>query len=257
MCELFGLTANKKINTNEWLKKFFSHSDKHPNGWGIALFDGSNVSIEKEPVKATNSYYLKNRLNETIETYSMFAHIRQATIGDDTYSNSHPFVAFDNSGRAWTLIHNGTIFEAPVLSGFRHFQKGSTDSERIILYIIEQVNKNLSNNSDFYKGEKRFHLIEDIIKELSPENKLNLLIHDGEYIYVHKNAANTLYVKENSGVCLFSTQPLDQYNWTEVAQNTLLVYKDGNLVYTGTSHNHSYIEDPEKMKLLFMEYSHL
>ncbi len=257
MCEIFGLTANKKLNTNKWLKEFFSHSDNHPNGWGIALFDGSNVSIEKEPKKASTSHYLKSRLEETIETYSLFAHIRLATIGDDSYSNSHPFVAFDNSGRAWTLVHNGTIFEAPILNGFHHFQKGSTDSERILLYIVDQVNKQLSNNPDFYKGERRFHLVENIVKELAPENKLNLLIYDGEYMYVHKNAAHTLYKNESSGACLFSTQKLSNYNWTEVADNTLLVYKDGSLVYTGTAHEHTYIEDPEKLKIIFMEYSHL
>jgi len=257
MCELFGITAIKKVNITGLLNEFFSHSDAHPNGWGLAVFDDRNVIVEKEPLKASKSHYLKSRLHDTIETSGLFAHIRKATIGGDSYSNTHPFVATDNSGRTWTLVHNGTIFDAPVLSGYRHYQKGTTDSERILLYIVDQVNRHIAEKSDVFDDDARFHLIEKIIKELSPENKLNLLIYDGEHMYVHKNAAGTLYIKEQSGVTIFSTRPLCGTNWNEVPQNKLLVYKEGSTVYSGTPHKHSYIEDPERIKLLFMEYSHL
>ena len=257
MCELFGITANRKVNINRWLDTFFSHAENHPNGWGLAFFDDGNVLVEKEPLQASKSYYLKSRLKEKIETSSFLAHIRRATIGDDSYSNSHPFVATDNRGRTWTLIHNGTIFDAPELSFYRHYQKGSTDSERILLYLIDNINK--LNDQNPNAGQKeRFALVEKITKELSPENKLNLIIYDNEYLYVHKNAAGTLYVNEQPGVAMFSTLPLDTTDiWNEVLQNTLLVYKEGSVVYTGAPHNYSYIEDPEKIKLIFMEYSQL
>ncbi|MCR5836278.1 MAG: class II glutamine amidotransferase [Lachnospiraceae bacterium] len=257
MCELFGITANKKVNITRLLNEFFSHSDAHPNGWGFAIFDGKNISVEKEPLKAMKSHYLKSRLQDTIETSGLFAHIRKATIGGDSYSNTHPFIATDKSGRTWTLVHNGTIFDAPVLSGYRHYQKGTTDSERILLYVIDQVNQHISEESVVFNDTARFHLIENIIKELSPVNKLNLLIYDGEYLYVHKNAAGTLFIKEQSGVTMFSTRPLCDTNWSEVPQNKVLVYKEGSTVYSGTPHEHSYIEDPERIKLLFMEYSQL
>ncbi|MBR3645835.1 MAG: class II glutamine amidotransferase [Lachnospiraceae bacterium] len=258
MCELFGITANRKVNINRLLDVFFSHAEAHPNGWGLAFFDEGNVLVEKEPLQASKSYYLKCRLKENIETARFVAHIRRATIGDDSYSNSHPFVATDNSGRIWTLIHNGTIFEAPDLSVYRHYQKGSTDSERILLYLIEQVNRQLTVNHNVDNDEQRFILVENILKQLSYENKLNLIIFDGEYMYVHKNAAGTLYIKELPGVAIFSTQPLENNDsWHEVFQNKLLVYKDGSLVYSGKPHEYSYVEDPEKIKLLFLEYSQL
>ena len=50
MCELFGVTADKKINVNAYLQSFFRHSKVQPDGWGLALFDDNNISIEKEPV---------------------------------------------------------------------------------------------------------------------------------------------------------------------------------------------------------------
>ena len=67
------------------------------------------------------------------------AHIRLATIGDVDYENCHPFVKRDCGGRVWTLIHNGTIFNCPLLDGYVHRQEGSTDSERIFLYLIDCI----------------------------------------------------------------------------------------------------------------------
>ena len=55
MCELFGLTGPDEIVVNEYLETFASHSVDHPNGWGIALFCGKEVNIEKEPVAAYRS----------------------------------------------------------------------------------------------------------------------------------------------------------------------------------------------------------
>ena len=66
MCEMFGVTANRRVKINDLLKRFFSHSDEHRNGWGMAFLDDDSVSIEKEPVKANESLYLKNRLTGRI-----------------------------------------------------------------------------------------------------------------------------------------------------------------------------------------------
>ena len=41
MCELLGISSEKEELVNEYLKTFYSHSDKHPHGWGLAyLYDG-------------------------------------------------------------------------------------------------------------------------------------------------------------------------------------------------------------------------
>ena len=91
MCELFGVTANRKIKINDLLSRFFEHSVEHRNGWGLAFLDHNSVSIEKEPIRASDSLYLKNRLTGRIETSRCMAHIRKATMGDVSFSNTHPF----------------------------------------------------------------------------------------------------------------------------------------------------------------------
>ena len=47
MCELFGVSSGRRIEVNDLLKEFFSHSVRHPNGWGMAMFYENSVSLEK------------------------------------------------------------------------------------------------------------------------------------------------------------------------------------------------------------------
>ena len=93
--------------------------------------------------------------------------------------------------------------------------------------------------------------------KLAPENKLNLLITDGEYLYVHKNEVKTLYRKRSECSYIFATVPLDDDNWEEVPGNRLFVYKDGINIYEGEPHVHTYHHSEEKMKMIFMEYASL
>ena len=257
MCELLAVSSGRKIKVNTLLKTFFDRSDEHPNGWGLAILDGNNVSLEREPVKAKNSLYLKNRLSANIVTSNLLAHIRKATVGDVDYENTHPFVTKDESGRTWVLMHNGTIFDSPVISAYQYRQIGSTDSERVLLYLVDQVNKKILDDMNFFDVNERFKTVESVIARLSPENKLNLVIHDGEYLYVHKNDVGTLFMKEVPGGVIFATYPLDNEDWTEAPDNQLLVYKDGECVYKGHKHSYTYEENEEQTKLLYLGFSGL
>lgn len=99
------------------------------------------VQIEKEPVQATKSNYLKERLSVPIQVKNAFAHIRYATIGNVEYKNCHPYTKKDRNGRSWTLVHNGTIFHYQPLDRYVRLQNGDTDSERILLYLVDLVNQ--------------------------------------------------------------------------------------------------------------------
>ena len=257
MCELLALSANRKIKMNKLLNAFFDRSNEHPNGWGLAVFDGNHVSIEREPVKARNSLYLRNRLSSVVLATDLLAHIRKATVGQVEYENTHPFTAKDVSGRTWTLIHNGTIFESPVISAYQYKQPGTTDSERILLYLVDQINKKIIDDMNFFDVNERFKTVEAVIEKLAPENKLNLIIHDGEYLYVHKNDPGTLYQKVFSGGEIFATHPLDDGEWTEFDDNRLEVYKKGQCVYRGRKHSFTYVEKEENIKLLYLGFSGL
>ena len=257
MCELFGITGTKEITANAYLKEFFSHSRKHPNGWGIAVFQGNEVRLEKEPIEASKSLYLKERLRRPLIVENMFAHIRFATRGQMEYCNSHPFVEKDRTGRTWTLIHNGTIFHCPAFNPYVFTQSGQTDSERILLYVIDEINKQTEVNGGMLNSSQRFSVIDRIQQEITPQNKVNLLLYDGELMYVHINYKDSLYKKQDGNSLILSTQPLDRGAWEPIPLNCPEGYCNGQLLYTGTNHGNEYFEKPEDMKHLFLDYSGL
>lgn len=234
MCELFGINSKRKIEINSYLKTFYSHSEKHYSGWGLACIYGESVSLEKEAMKAESSFYLRQRLAHPILIDNAIAHIRLATVGLMAYENCHPFVKHDNMNRCWTLAHNGTIFDFPELDYYKAVQEGTTDSERILYFIIDKINelqKTLGRKANF---EERFQLLDNLLFTLSHKNKINLLIWDGEVMYVHYNYSDTMYVKEIDGGRIFSTHPLeDDGSWEKEEFLRLLAYKDGHLVAKG------------------------
>lgn len=257
MCELFGVNGRKKIKVNSYLQEFFSHSFKHNQGWGMALFYGPAVSLEKEALGANQSYYLKSRLSHDIVIDNMIAHIRLASIGQMNYENTHPFVKHDNHGRSWTLAHNGTIFDFAQLDAYRQEQEGQTDSERILYYLIDHINRRQDELGHTLTPIERFSLLETLIAELSVHNKLNLLIWDGEFMYVHTNYRDTLYMKSSGVGLLFATQPLDPEPWQPVPFLTLQVYRLGQNVFSGTKLSQEYFDPEKDFEYKNVDYSNL
>lgn len=239
------------------LREFFSHSNKHPNGWGIANFYEGSVAIEKEPIQASKSAYLKERLSHKMDISTLLAHIRLATIGNIEYGNSHPFIQQDASGRKWVLIHNGTIFDYPALSPYQYQQRGATDSERILLYLVDQINLKQKAMGRSLKTVERFELLDPLIADMAQGNKLNLIIYDGEWMYIHTNYANSLYVCEDGKTAIFCTVPLKKGDWAPVPFTTLCAYQDGQRIFQGHSHGHEYIENERDMQYLFSVFANL
>ena len=240
MCQLFGVNSSKRILVNQYLKEFFSHSTKHPHGWGLATFYGDAVNLEKEPLPAWQSTYLKSRLQFPFEADNLIAHIRQASQGGLAYENCHPFVLRDDSGRTWTLAHNGTLFEPNCLAQYQALQLGSTDSERILYHILHQMNYYQYQSDHPLSAEERFATIDRLIPALSDGNKLNLLLYDGEMMFVHTNRRETLHYKQDGPATLFATVPLDDDDWEALPMMQLLAFREGRLLFEGTPHSFEY-----------------
>lgn len=244
MCELFGITSVKKIEVNDLLQEFFLHSNEHPHGWGMATFFSNYVSLEKEPIKASDSNYLKERLKCPLQVYDMIAHIRYATRGELSYPNCHPFIKRDNFGRCWTLAHNGTIFEDEKIEPYKGQQEGETDSERILFYFIDQINQKQIQKGRALKDNERFELLEELIHGLTPSNKVNLLFYDGEYMYAYTNYAHSLHRKVLENGVIISTKPLEEEGWEPLPFAKLLVYLKGNQIFQGKLVGSEYICNP-------------
>ena len=257
MCEIFGFSASGPHSVTPELKEFFSHSNRHPDGWGLVIFDGADTNVEKEPLPAYRSEYLRARLQEPIRTKTMLAHIRLATIGAVTRANTHPYTERDCTGRQWTLIHNGTIFDFPRLGKYGILQKGNTDSERILLYILDEIQKETARKQEALDAHERFDVLDRIVYDMSEGNKLNLLIYDGELMYCHYNAEGTLYCHRENDLTMIATTPVSEKNWEPFPFTTLMAFKDGKQVIEGTDHGHKFTENKAAMDQLLMTYSEL
>lgn len=261
MCKIFGVSAAERVRLNEALREFFSQSNENPHGWGLACAEGADVVAEKEPLQASKSNYLRERLSVPVEAKTAFAHIRYATIGNVEYANCHPFVARDARGRPWTLVHNGTIFDCAELNRFSREQIGDTDSERILLFLVDTVNREEERLGRAASAEERFLLFDAAVAAMAPGNKLNLLLYDGELCYAHTNYADSLHVREEDGRVFFSTSPLrfgdGNDEWRPLPFMTPLAYRDGRLAFTGTPHAFEYMDDAEKLKYLYGVFSGL
>lgn len=257
MCELFGISAEKNFRVNELLDTFYSHSIEHKDGWGLAVFRGRGVSLEKEAVRAVDSSYLHQRLGKEISAANLLAHIRKATIGRMEYANCHPFIWDDGSGRTWTLIHNGTIFNGEVLAGYGKRQEGTTDSERVLLHIVDVMDRAFKEKGREPDFAERFALLDSVFTELSDGNKLIVLLYDGEYMYVHTNREGSLVEHREEGKRIFATRPVLLGGWDPLPMNRLLAYREGRLIREGTVHGHTFRDEEHDMTSLYSAFSEL
>ena len=140
------------------------------------------------------------------------------------------------------LMHNGTVFNYPGLEKYQEIQKGSTDSERILLFIIDKVNEFEKSKNALLTTEERFNLITDIISDLSRENKINIMICDGELTYVHTNLKDSLHsLRTDNGLILTSCPLNDDKNWKTVDINKIYGLKDGKIILESKNHGNEFI----------------
>ncbi|MDR0885418.1 MAG: class II glutamine amidotransferase [Clostridiales Family XIII bacterium] len=271
MCQLFAVTASEQIQINTELSTFIEGSHIHKHGWGSAVIDDSgHVHIKRETIPAYESAYLRHLLERPVMTKNAMYHIRYATVGSIDANNTHPITELDMTGRQWTMIHNGTMFNCDILNDYFHTQTGSTDTERMLLYIVDEMNKQHMHSHEPLDFEERFDLISQLLARLSNRNKVNVILSDSEYIYVHGNSiggskalgeiASKDYIYElaESGKQIFATIPLSEDSrWQPVPINTVRAYKDGELIKTAKPHDNEYIESEEDLRYLYSGFSDL
>lgn len=241
MCELYAINSRRPVRANDHLQLFFLDSVHHPHGWGLAWREGGRVLLHKEELRALDSNYLGYLLDEPIRSSHVVAHIRNATIGSLSYNNTHPFRRTDLGGRRWIVAHNGTILNDRLTSGYRAFAAGDTDSEQIVIYLIDALDDVAERKGAPLDFGERFVVLSHAIEELSQENKLNLVLDDGEFTYVHTNTVEpTLYVRTTNTTAYFCTRPLDDgRTWQPLPRNRLTAYRDGRPERMGARHEHS------------------
>ncbi|MFT5430271.1 MAG: putative glutamine amidotransferase, partial [Myxococcota bacterium] len=107
MCRLFGFRSVIPSQVHSSLASAENalgvQSTKHPDGWGVAYYVGGAPHVIKSYEPAHESR-LFERVSGIVASETVLAHVRQATVGERTVLNSHPF----QYGR-WIMAHNGDV----------------------------------------------------------------------------------------------------------------------------------------------------
>ena len=239
MCMLLGFSGQIQYDIGKLVSSFFGNSIKHPHGWGMGVYDNNELTLVKQATAAYKSEYAKN-ISAYVPGRLAIAHIRYATVGRKAYLNTHPFVQ-DINGTEWLFAHNGSI-NSNILNGIS--SSGETDSEKILIHLSNRL-KNANKTMDITNINTKISCMESVIMELSPYGKLNFLISDGEYLYIHSNYKDSLYCYKSKEFACFCTNPLDvlyKNQWENIQLNTLFVYRNGEEIYQGKAHENEYIK---------------
>lgn len=256
MCELLAIDSNNPVRANEYLREFYSHSVKHPHGWGLSWRDGSpfdedSVTLIREAKRAIDSEKLPHLLERPIEERQLLAHIRYATGTKMAERNCHPFRETDVTGRQWTMIHNGILFNERLTSSYDATTEGDTDSERMAAFLLDVMDEAFMRGAkpDF---DSRFAVLASALAQLANRNRINVILNDGEYTYVHTNTSKTTlnyraFDDSRGGkATIVSTQPLgsedERSEWRPVPPNRLIALHHGRLARTSAPHGYKFCE---------------
>ncbi|MEZ4272183.1 MAG: class II glutamine amidotransferase [Myxococcota bacterium] len=199
MCRLFGFRSSVLSGIHSSLvaaeNALARQSVRHPDGWGVAYYNGGFPHIIRNDKQALDDGLFKE-VSAVLSTRTLLAHIRQATVGKVGILNCHPF-----QHGPWTFAHNGQIANFGTDEDLRHrlheavdgrFHPqilGTTDSEVCFYLFLSRLARRVE---DIYHEGIRAEVTMDALKEtvemileMAPEpdprepNRLTFLLTNG------------------------------------------------------------------------------
>ncbi|MFY7992519.1 MAG: class II glutamine amidotransferase [Bacteriovoracaceae bacterium] len=150
MCRIFGFRSVLLSKVHSSLvsaeNALMGQSRRHPDGWGLAYYIAETPHIVKSTNTAETDELFK-KISGIVSSQTVLAHIRKATHGKLSLTNTHPF----QYGK-WTFAHNGNIkqFEAikeQMLSfispNLSPYYLGETDSELFFYFLLTYLEKEM------------------------------------------------------------------------------------------------------------------
>lgn len=113
-------------------------------GWGVGFFQAGEVLHKKRP-RIDERELDWHELANNVQTDCALIHVREATVGDHSAENTHPFRL-----RSWLFAHHGTIDRAAELRGdlvasmpdfLQRNIRGTTDSEIFFHMVMRYLHE--------------------------------------------------------------------------------------------------------------------
>ena len=147
MCRVLGFRSAFPSPMHESLLRARNaltvQSREHPDGWGIAWYEGAPLPHLRHGTGAAFSDGAFEEAARLVSSDTVVAHVRKASCGEVRPENCHPF-----RYGPWSFAHNGDIagfeglreaIDASLPDDLRAHLRGDTDSERCFLLFLDAL----------------------------------------------------------------------------------------------------------------------
>jgi glutamine amidotransferase len=231
------------------------------DGWGIGSYEDGRAVIHKCDAAAFEDRHFGETAG-TVNSPTVLAHARKATVGRTGSANTHPF-----SYGVWSFAHNGTLtafdrvaprLEEEAGGALMCSRRGTTDSELIFLWLLRRMTRGgIKADVTCRDPEALRGLLAESVLLLAARSqeagaaeraKLNLLLTDGVTL-VASRWGNSLFRLRRDGVrdceicglphveknavdsrgadgyraSMVASEPITQEMWEEVPERSVVV----------------------------------
>jgi glutamine amidotransferase len=244
------------------LKAFAAHGGPGGpvDGWGVAYHDGRDARIYREPEPARESKWLTFVEGQQVPSTLQISHIRHATQGAVSLSNTQPF-ARELGGRVHLFAHNGRLPGLIAENRSARFNPlGDTDSEIAFIILLERL-------ADAWIGSSvpslatRMAIFGRFASDMRRLGPANFLYTDGDALFVHGHrrtrvdgsiAAPGLWrlhrhcpvdadsvhgpgisierTKGPQDILLFASVPLTEETWLPLEEGETFAVRNGSII---------------------------
>jgi glutamine amidotransferase len=236
MCRLLGVITSRprafSLCLTDAPRSLRFLSCEHPDGWGIAVYNGNGWTLHKHAAEAQRDPIF-GKVAKAAEGEVLIAHVRKGTVGAITTENTHPF----RSGR-WVFAHNGTIEDVDTLRvhvaphRLRGLE-GETDSEVLFAYLLGKLDE--QGIEDARCEPLVSEVLSMAVGRLAEWLQMasgNFLLSDGATMYAYRHGRPLALLERSAGEAGFAacardcvvvaSEPLTDEPWKSVAEGTLL-----------------------------------
>lgn len=190
MCELLAMSSNRPAHLTFSLNALAARGEaggRTHDGWGAAFYQDNDVALFREPLAAGDSALVRFVEAQGPGTTLAISHIRRATRGAVTLSNTQPF-ARELAGRMHVFAHNGDlpgIERTENLAFDRYRPVGTTDSEHAFCALLERMRGLWDSTSGLPPLDKRLSVVSQFASDLRKLGPANFLYADGDALFAH------------------------------------------------------------------------
>lgn len=190
MCELLSMSSLRPARLTFSLETLAAHgaaSGRYRDGWGAAFYQDKDVALFREPSAAGDSPLVRFLESQGPSTTLAISHIRRATRGVISLSNTQPF-ARQLAGRMHVFAHNGDlpgIEHSETVACGRYRPVGTTDSEHAFCALLERIHESWRSPSLLPALDERLTVIAQFAADLRRLGPANFLYADGDTVFAH------------------------------------------------------------------------